>query len=443
LFIIPFKGGRERKLPAPQGPKMSPVFSPDGKSVAYLGHDDPEDAWGVTNYHIWLVGTSGRPKARDLMPRFDRSAFDASIGDLEEDFATVHLQWSRDGKRIYFLSSDTGATNIFYITRAGNKPTRVFKGNCHIKGFSINGKTKKIGLVYSDLKTPNEIFVGPADYGAEKKAKKLTRFSSFIDKDIKLAETREVRFKSFDGTEIQGWLVKPPNFKSSRRYPAILNIHGGPRAQYAFTFFHEMQYLASKGYIVFYTNPRGGLGRGETWADAITGEWGELDYRDCMAATDYLEKQKFVNPKKLGVTGGSYGGFMTNWIIGHTDRFKAAVTQRSVVNLVSFAGSSDIGFSLRREFGWPWENEERYKKYSPLTYFKNVKTPVLIIHSENDLRCGIEQAEQMFLMLKALGKKVEFIRFPEEPHGLSRHGRPDRRVARLEWIIKWFKRYMK
>ena len=163
-----------------------------------------------------------------------------------------------------------------------------------------------------------------------------------------------------------------------------------------------------------------------------------------MAATDWLEKQKFINPKKMGVTGGSYGGYMTNWIIGHTNRFAAAVTQRSVVELKSFFGSSDIGWDLEREFdGFPWKNPENYEKRSPLTYYKNVKTPVLIIHSENDLRCNIEQAEQMFVKLKVLKKKVEMVRFPDEPHGLSRHGRPDRRIARLEWIIKWFNQYLK
>jgi dipeptidyl aminopeptidase/acylaminoacyl peptidase len=163
-----------------------------------------------------------------------------------------------------------------------------------------------------------------------------------------------------------------------------------------------------------------------------------------MAAADWMEKQKFINGKKLGVTGGSYGGYMTNWIIGQTNRFKAAVTQRSISDLSSFVGSSDIGFDLYREFdGWPWTNRENYDKCSPITYFHKVKTPVLIIHSEQDLRCHIEQAEQMFVKLKVLGKKVEMVRFPEEPHGLSRHGRPDRRIARLEWMLKWFKKYLK
>ena len=440
LFVIPFKGGKEKKIPTPPGPLYEPRFSPNGKLIAYLGHDDPE---GVADSHVWLVGLNNVPKAKDLMPNYDRCAYDQTIGDLGESEGDA-LAWSKDGKRIYFLSSDTGVTNLFYVPRGGGKPTRVYRGKSHIKSFSLNGSTKTAALVYSDLNVPGEVMTCPTAYGAEKKAVKLTDLNPFVRTDVKLGRTREIWFKSFDGTEIQGWLLTPPDFKPNRKYPSILEIHGGPRVQYGFTFFHEMQYLAARGYVVLYTNPRGGGGRGKTWMESIVASWGDLDYKDCMAAADYLEKQKFINPKKMGVTGGSYGGYMTNWIIGHTDRFKAAVTQRSVVNLNSFVATSDIGFMFRQEFkGWPWTSREIYERCSPITYFKNVRTPVLIIHSEQDLRCGISQAEEMFLMLKAMNRKVEFLRFPGEPHGLSRHGRPDRRVARLEWILKWFRKYIK
>lgn len=444
LFIIPFKGGKERRLPAPAGPKEMPAFSPDGKLIAYLGHDDPNDAWGVRNWHIWTVGVTGNPKARDLMPKFDRMVYDQSITDLSDVHFSGGALWSDDSKRIYFASSDDGVTNVYYVPRSGGKPTRIFKGECHIKGLSINGRTRIAAMIHADLNNPGEIITCPAEYGGEKKVTKHTDLNPILRTEIELGKTRKVKFHSFDGTEITGYLLTPPKFNPNRKYPAILEIHGGPRVQYASSFFHEMQFLAANGYVVFYTNPRGGSGRGETWADAIAGGWGDLDYKDCMAAADWMERQKFIDKKRLGVTGGSYGGYMTNWIIGHTNRFKAAVTQRSVVELKSFFGSSDVGWSLAREFdGTPWKNEENYEKCSPLAYFRNVKTPILILHNERDLRCNIEQAEQMFTMLKYLGKTVEFVRFPEEFHGLSRHGRPDRRVARLNWILKWFKRYLK
>jgi len=443
VFIIPSKGGKEKKILTPEGPKEMPVFSPDGNTIAYIGHDNPEDGWGITNLHVWKVGVSGKPKARDLMPNFDRMTVDQSITDTGDPGFMSPIAWSKDGKKIFFLSSDTGTTNLFYVPAKGGKPTRIFKGKCHIKAYSVNGNTKLAALVYSDLKQPGQLVTCPTNYGGEKKIVNNTDYNKFLKSEVKLSKTKEVKIKSFDGTNIQGWLVYPPNFNPNKKYPSILEIHGGPRVQYGFTFFHEMHYLASKGFVVLYTNPRGGAGRGGTWSAAIHGGWGELDYKDCMAAADYLEKQNFINPNRMGVTGGSYGGYMTNWIIGHTNRFKAAVTQRSVVDLKSFFGSSDIGWSLKDEFnGTPWSNPENYEKCSPITYFKNVKTPVLIIHSESDLRCNIEQAEQMFIMLKYLNKKVEMVRFPEEPHGLSRHGRPDRRIARLEWINKWFKRYM-
>ncbi len=444
LFMRPIKGGKEKKLLTPAGPISAPKFSPDGKCIAYIGHDNPDDAWSITNEHIWLVSLSSKQKTKDLLKTFDRMTYDQSITDSSDVHETAVLYWSGDSKRIYFLSSDTGNTNLFYVPKSGGRPTRVYRGKCHLKGLSLNGKGHSVALVYADISNPGDIITCPATYAAEKKAIKHTDLNKFLRTEVQLGKTTDVMFKSFDGTELQGWLLRPPKFNSNKKYPAILQIHGGPRVQYAHTFFHEMQYLAAKGYVIFYTNPRGGAGRGETWAESICGGWGDLDYKDCLAAADYMENLTFINSKKIGVTGGSYGGFMTNWIIGHTNRFKAAVTQRSICDLNSFIGSSDIGYDIEREFdGFPWTNPENYEKRSPKTYFKKVKTPVLIIHSEQDLRCPIEQAHQMYVMLKLLKKKVELVIFPEEPHGLSRHGRPDRRIARLGWIAKWFDKYMK
>lgn len=444
LFTMSIKGGKQTRVPTPAGPVYMPSFSPDGKKIAYLGHTEPEDAWGVENFHIWTVGIKGKPAAKDLVPKFDRSATDSTIGDLGEGFGIPGPVWSTDSRRLYFVASDNGSTHVFYVPARGGLPTRVTHKNCHVKSFSMNGKKKVIAAVLSDLKHPTTLNIFAPTFKGDKKSQMLVDPNADLFSKIKMPGIRSLWFKAHDGFKLQGWLVTPPDMKKNRKYPAILEIHGGPRAQYGFTFYHEMLFLASKGYIVFYTNPRGGSGRGETFAGSIVADWGSIDYEDCMAATDYLENLKNVNPKKMGVTGGSYGGYMTNWIVGHTNRFKAAVTQRSVVELKSFVGSSDMGYDLYREFdGFPWQNAEVYEKCSPLTYAKNIKTPLLIIHSEQDLRCGIEQAERLFATLKLMNKKVELVRFPEEPHGLSRHGRPDRRLARLDWILKWFKRYMK
>jgi dipeptidyl aminopeptidase/acylaminoacyl peptidase len=208
---------------------------------------------------------------------------------------------------------------------------------------------------------------------------------------------------------------------------------------------HEFFYLAANGYVVYFCNPRGGSGYGEEHSKSICNNWGTVDYEDLMAWTDFIERKSYIDKKRMGVTGGSYGGYMTNWIIGHTDRFKAAVTQRSVSNLISMWGSSDFNWFFQVEFGGkpPWEDLDNYWRQSPMKYIGNVKTPTLVIHSENDLRCALEQGEQIYVALKILGVDTEMVRFPEEPHGLSRGGRTDRRVERLKHILRWFDRYLK
>jgi dipeptidyl aminopeptidase/acylaminoacyl peptidase len=443
LFVIAISGGRERKIATPPGPVAAPSFSPDGRMIAYLGHANPDDAWGVTNIHVWTVGVDGRPSARDLLSRFDRQTIDQTSGDLGEGHSVAPPTWSADGKRIYFVASDAGNTHIFSVPAKGDLPTRITEGKCHVKTFSLGHRNRRVAAVVSSLADPSQIHLFPPLYHGDAQAKILTHCNRELFSALEFPRIKEIWFKAYDGTELQGWLVTPPNFRKTRKYPAILEIHGGPRVQYGFTFYHEMLFLASRGYVVFYTNPRGGAGRGETFAGTITADWGSFDFQDCMAATDYLERLPFVNPARLGVTGGSYGGYMTNWIVGHTDRFRAAVTQRSVADLKSFVGSSDCGYALLREFaGPPWVNGDGYRRCSPLTYAGGIRTPLLIIHSQGDLRCSTEQAEQLFATLKLLKRRVEMVLFPEEPHGLSRHGRPDRRVARLEWIVRWFDKYL-
>ncbi|MFH1699649.1 MAG: S9 family peptidase [Candidatus Zixiibacteriota bacterium] len=444
IFVIPVNGGSLKKIQTPAGPKTELSFSPDGKKLAYAGHTNPDDPWGVTNFHLWTVGVNERSRARDLIPKFDRQVMDSTIGDMGEAFMVPIPVWSPDGKRIYFASSDTGQTSVFYVSAKGGLPTRVTKKKCHIKEYSFGKSCKQFAAVYSDQKIPGELHIIPAVYNGDSRSRTLAAPSRRLMAELKAPAIKEIWFKAQDGTRLQGWLVTPPELKKHRKYPAILEIHGGPRTQYGYTYYFEMLYLASQGYVVFYTNPRGGAGRGETFAGTIVGDWGSIDYTDCMAAADYLASLPYVNAKKMGVTGGSYGGYMTNWIIGQTSRFRAAVTQRSVVDLGSFFGTSDMGYSLDREFlGTPWTAEENYKKCSPLTYVSNIRTPLLIIHSEQDLRCSIEQAEQLFVTMKMMKKTVEFIRFPEESHGLSRHGRPDRRIARMELIRNWFDKYLK
>ncbi len=443
LYTVPIRGGTPRRIPTPEGPVEHPSFSPDGKLIAYLGHTQPDSPFGVVPMHTWIVGAKGRPAAKNLTPKFDRQPEDDTISDTGEGFGMIAPQWSRNGRTLTILCSDTGATLPFTMPRRGGIPEPLFGGKYHVQGISFGWRGKRAALLIGDETAPAEIGIVELDKKTPR-PRILTKINGDWLKGVQIPKPQEVWFRSTNNTKIQGWVLKPPNFKRGRKYPSIIEVHGGPRTQYGYSFFHEMQALAAKGYVVMYTNPRGSQGRGRAFTEAIVNGWGTVDYEDVMAAADWLESQPYINKNKMGITGGSYGGYMTNWVVGHTHRFKAAVTQRSVVDLRTFFGSSDLGWLWRHEFGGQyWENPEGYERMSPLTYAGNIRTPLLIIHSENDLRCAIEQGEQLYTRLKYLRRTTELVRFPEEPHGLSRHGRPDRRIARLEFIVDWFDKYMK
>jgi dipeptidyl aminopeptidase/acylaminoacyl peptidase len=441
LFLVPVAGGPVRRVPTPPGPVDSPSFSPDGRLIAYYAHAEPDATWGTVPMHVWVVGLSGKPAARDLTPTFDRDSLDVTLSDTGEGFNAITPQWSPDGRTITILVSDTGASQLYRLPARGGLPKPLFTTRCHAQSAAFGKLGRRAALLVADTTHPAEI--GVVDLGRSSVPKSITSLNDAWLKTVVIASPQEIWFTSTGKTRVQGWVLKPPNFRRGRRYPGIVEIHGGPRAQYGYTFFHEMQLLAARGYVVFYCNPRGSQGRGRDFSAAIINAWGTVDYEDIMAGADWFFARPYVDPTRVGVTGGSYGGYMTNWIVGHTNRFKAAVTQRSVVSLKSFYGTSDLGWNDDREFGGPpWKNPEGYERMSPLTYAKNVKTPLLILHNEHDFRCQIEQAEQWYTTLKVMGKRVEMVRFPEEPHGLSRHGRPDRRIARLEHILRWFDKYL-
>ena len=247
-----------------------------------------------------------------------------------------------------------------------------------------------------------------------------------------------------DGTKVHVWVIAPRGFKAGRKYPAVLEIHGGPHAQYGVGYFHEFQVLSSAGYAVFYSNPRGSKGYGRDHCAAIRGKWGADDWTDIQAVTAFMKKQPHVDARRMGIMGGSYGGYMTNWAIGHTNDFKAAITDRCVSNLVSMQGSSD--FLEPPDLYWEgnaWDRPETLWDQSPLKYFGNVKTPTLIIHSEGDLRCNIEQGEQVFATLKLRNVATRLVRYPRSTsHGMSRGGPPDMRGHRLQQILAWWKKYL-
>ena len=441
IFITDINSAKPRKLNKPDGPVESLAVSPNGKEIAFIGHDEVEDPWGVASNRIWKVPVAGG-KAIDLMPRFDYQAEDDTISDLAEGHMASGPVWSPDGKKICFLYSKTGSTLIGEISSRGGKLRTLLGGKQHVAGFSLAGSKKTGVCLIANPMMPAEAFIFKTT--GNSRPKQITRFNSELLKELNVSKPEEVIVAGHDGYPIHGWIMKPPKFKAGGRYASVMQIHGGPRVQYGHSFFHEMQYLAAQGYVVYYCNPRGGQGYGRAHAECIVDNWGTLDYDDCISFAKHMSRRKYIHADKMGVTGGSYGGYMTNWIVTHTNMFKAAVTQRSVTNFISMFGSSDIGFMVDREIkGKPWDDYEHWWDRSPIKHVKNVRTPLLIIHSEQDLRCPQEQGEQLYISLRKLRRKTELVLFPGEPHGLSRGGRPDRRLARLDWIRLWFDRYLK
>lgn len=446
LFTVPIEGGEVRKIPTTSGPKRLPRFSPDGRWIAYYQEGGKNERW--RNVHLWIVPADGSGPPINLTKPFDFTVEQATINDMGW-ISIMPPAWSNDSHAIIFQVSEHGDTILRSISFDSANPTQTAYLNDMIaktgvvENFSLGRTDGLVAYKFAHLTDPGQLHVRDFRNRLDHRLSDLNR--ELLD-TLQLGQVEELWFKGPDDNDLQGWLITPPHFDENRQYPAILQIHGGPLAQYGNAFFHEFQLLAAQGYVVFFCNPRGGLGYGDAHAKATYNDWGNRDYADLMAFTDLISQRPYIDTERLGVTGGSYGGFMTNWIISHTHRFKAAVTQRSLSNMISMAGTSDLAYRWESLFGAPtpvWEDVENHWRQSPLKYVAKIKTPTLIIHNEQDLRCGIEQGEQFFVALRRLGVETELVRFPDETHDLSRSGRTDRRVARLRHILSWFDRYLK
>ena len=338
--------------------------------------------------------------------------------------------------KLYIVSTVDDHNELFELDLNGNYQS-IYKMNGSIDGLVlVNQSFYIIGLYQQKLQ---EI------YKLDLKDQKLTPITSVNRKNLRnvyIAKPKSIVYKD-SSHEVKGFILYPKDYDKTKKYPAILDIHGGPKTVYGSVYYHEMQVWANKGYFVLYANPRGSDGKGNEFAD-IRGKYGTIDYQDLMNFTDLvLKKTKAIDPNQLFVTGGSYGGFMTNWIVGHTDRFKAAATQRSISNWLSFHGTSDIGyyFSKDQTDGHPNVDTDKLWEQSPMKYALNIKTPLLFIHSDEDYRCPIEQAMQLYTILKEKGLPSKFVWFKGENHELSRGGKPQARLKRLREITDWFENY--
>jgi dipeptidyl aminopeptidase/acylaminoacyl peptidase len=445
LFILPSAGGEAVRLPTPVGVKSDPVFSPDGHWIAYLGIEGEGNEY--KNLGLWVIpaGSPGSPDdhsaAHCLTKTYDLNCAPDTINDLG-DPEHMPPTWSKDAKRLFFTDSFHGSSVLRSISIDGTDLQTVIPEGGVVGDYTFDTSQSHLAYFYGKMADPGQIYAYEL---ASQRARPVTRLNrAWLDR-LDLGHVEEIWFKGADGNDLQGWILAPPGFDPSKKYPSIMEIHGGPLVQYGNFFMHEFYYLAAQGYVVYFCNPRGGRGYGQDHAEAIFTNWGVADYNDLMAWADLVSGLPYIDPGRMGVTGGSYGGYMTVWMIGHTDRFKAAVTQRCVSNFISMWGSSDYNWTFELELSKkpPFETMDYYWDHSPIKYIGNAKTPTLVIHNEMDHRCPIEQGEQVFVALRRLGIDTEFVRFPDEFHGLSRTGRTDRRIARLKAISGWFDKYLK
>jgi dipeptidyl aminopeptidase/acylaminoacyl peptidase len=439
LFVMPAGGGEFRKIDTPVGGKGLPSFSPDGNWIAYIGAEGERQSY--KNDGLWVVPADGSAAPVNLTEKYDLHVSAWTINDVGQP-ETMPPTWSLDSKQLYFQVSQHGSSVLYRIDREGENLETIIPEGGVVGSYSFDRQQERLGYFYGEMDNPGQVYLRVMQTGD---TRKLTAFNEDWLAEIDLGEMEEVWFKGPDSNDLQGWILKPPGFDPTQKYPSILEIHGGPQVQYGKFFMHEFYFLAAGGFVVYFSNPRGGRGYGEEHTRAIHTRWGTHDYADLMAWTDFVSEKPYIDPSKMGVTGGSYGGYMTVWIIGHTDRYTAAVSQRCVSNFISMWGSSDFNWGFQEQLNdkAPFEDLQTYWDRSPIKYIANAKTPTLVIHNEMDHRCPIEQSEQVFVALKRLGVPTGFVRFPDEFHGLSRTGRTDRRIARLNHIRGWFERYLK
>ncbi len=417
LWTFPVDGGEPNCLTEDENGNFDPHVSPDNQWIYYMSFQAAETyKQRMKLKRIALTG--GQPE--DLMSDYD--------------FDPFMFQLSPDGEFLYFGVCKSGREIICRVPAAGGVPETILEKDGMAGPFHLDQN----GIVYRfeapDI--PSDIFYHDLN---TREDHRLTRINESFLASRSLSIPKEIWYDGYNRQQIQGWYMLPHGYEDGKKYPWVVQIHGGPHIMWGYSWWHEFQSMCARGYGVFFCNPRGSDGYGSTFKGSIHLKWGDEDSQDILNGCSQMVEMGLADPEKLYLTGGSFGGFMTAWIVGHDHRFKAAVAQRGVYNFISMYAASDALTLIEWEFDTlPWEKPEFLWDRSPIKYVTNVQTPLMIIHSEQDFRVGISQADELFVALRRLGKEAKFVRFPREGHELSRSGEPKHRVARINHIIGWF-----
>jgi dipeptidyl aminopeptidase/acylaminoacyl peptidase len=444
LFSVPAAGGSITKVASIEGSLGGLSVSPDGKRIAFVGAlaGKPVRSYGQAD--LWVTDTAPGSTPKNLTAAYD---FDIA-GGIGGDQAPPRGQspkpivWSKDGASLMVVSAEHGSANLKRVTIATGKVEPLTEGPHDITAYSPTADASRIAVTVSAQTLVGDIAI--MDPARPLHMNVITHVNEALFKDITQSDAEEIWYKSFDGKNIQGWILKPPDFDPSKKYPLILEIHGGPHAAYGNTYTHEFQWMAAKGYVVLFTNPRGSTTYGQDFGNIIQFHYPGDDYKDLMAGVDEVLKKGYVDPNRLGVTGGSGGGLLTNWTITQTQRFKAAVAQRDIADWSGFWYTADFTLFQATWFHKaPWEDPQDFTARSPITHVANVTTPLMLVLGDQDYRTPpADGGEMMFRALKYRKIPTVMVRFPRETHELSRSGEPWHRVERLQHIVGWMDEWL-
>jgi dipeptidyl aminopeptidase/acylaminoacyl peptidase len=441
IYSVPSAGGNPEKLAAIPMNIGDVILSPDGRQLAFHG----SVAQPVRSYSqpdLWVMEVAPDAKPQNLTGAYDFDMGSAVGGDNAPPRGGRGrtLYWSPDGRWLFDIVEKEGRSPIVRVDTRTGAVTEVTRGDEAVLDFSANADASTIVALVSSPVMIGDLFAIAGD-GTQTR---ITDFNGKLWSQLNLTAPEEIDYQSFDGKRIQAWVQKPPDFDPQKKYPLILDIHGGPHTAYGWVFDHEFQWMAAKGYVVLYVNPRGSTSYGQEFGNIIQYHYPGDDYRDLMIGVDELLKRGYIDQKKLGVTGGSGGGVLTDWTITHTDRFAAAVSQRDISNWASWWYTADFTLFQPNWFkAPPFEDPQDYNDRSAITFVKNIHTPVLFVLGESDFRTPQDSGgEQLFRALKYMKRPTAMVVFPRETHELSRSGEPWHRIERLEYIVGWFDKWM-